>query len=622
MGAALLQAREARTGSLAFAMFFACCCMQCAGHVPPDLIPGASICASLLQDRAVSSRTADVPGVAERSNSSKEHGRGAASALEVASKKTNRTIAPHDPTPAVAEAARPSEVPVSSEGDAASATGQKTYVVVVPKFEHERERRSASAGVIENPYVEDAHGVDDTLEYDFLEILKVVGYFLMAVFIAYALWHLTCRNRLKERPLLTPPPTPEKEPPRNVPAAPVLQELKPNAAGAARPNTGPAMGASGPVAMLSPSISQTSSLPPPPPPPPDPARIDSDFVNNVNRTFTYITEGHSVPNTSQSLQRGPIAMPRPPFPALPHAKPQALLASSRLTAQPVLRAASLPPSRFLQEPVASPPPSRVTIAASQDHAMVLSPLRIVSSLAPAVRPVAASSRARTVSPVPQSRVAGTVVEPAAVCVADPRLGQESHFAIRSLRGMDLKQPDPIMFDVLDVDGRPVLRAHVVLPQNWHMDPGSESWHSSRKKGATSSPAITLSKVLTGGSGELQVGPLVACCRAGGEVDGRKSMYVYDSEDKLFAVISRDAARRRYVITSTRLGLDLFFEGSFNERVSITNGHGEQLARTQAATKDADSPVLSYWLHIAPHASTLEALAICGLVSIEVDEVEL
>merc|ERR1719329_1070125 len=119
-----------------------------------------------------------------------------------------------------------------------------------------------------------------------MEILRAMGYFFMALFVAYGIWHLTCKSRQVKGAPPSPPSSPEFQASRDVAELPALPEPTPSAAGAARlADTGQVMGASGPVgrpiASLSsnPSFSQSSSAPaPPPPPPPEPVRVDNEFV--------------------------------------------------------------------------------------------------------------------------------------------------------------------------------------------------------------------------------------------------------------------------------------------------------------------------------------------------------
>merc|ERR1719262_746815 len=71
------------------------------------------------------------------------------------------------------------------------------------------------------------------------------------------------------------------------------------------------------------------------------------------------------------------------------------------------------------------------------------------------------------------------------------------------------------------------------------------------------------------------------CRAGGEGGGRRSMYIYDKDDVLFGCIKRDVTRPRYVLTSSRGGLQLLFEGNFvGHTVSVLSDGREMLSHAE------------------------------------------
>merc|ERR1719267_386673 len=97
-----------------------------------------------------------------------------------------------------------------------------------------------------------------------------------------------------------------------------------------------------------------------------------------------------------------------------------------------------------------------------------------------------------------------------------------------------------------------MRAHVVLP--W---PTQDAGFKQRQ------PVITLCTMnpSTGMQEER-----LTFCRAGGEGAGRRSMYIHDKDDVLFGCIKRDVTRPRYVLTSSRGGLQLLFEGDFRRHV--------------------------------------------------------
>lgn len=193
---------------------------------------------------------------------------------------------------------------------------------------------------------------------------------------------------------------------------------------------------------------------------------------------------------------------------------------------------------------------------------------------------------------------------------DPMVAQPcAGVSVATLKGMDLRKMDSAVLHISSL-GAMVLQAHVALPR---CDVGmGGAWHSSRQ-GGLATPVIALRQVEPSSGAP---GALVACCRAGGEVDGHKSFYVYDSADNLYGIVSRDVARRRCILSSSRLGQELLFEGHFNESVAITDRRGGHVGQTRSSAGTG-----SYELELAPQAQALESLVLCALICIEVDEVE-
>lgn len=125
------------------------------------------------------------------------------------------------------------------------------------------------------------------------------------------------------------------------------------------------------------------------------------------------------------------------------------------------------------------------------------------------------------------------------------------------------------------------------------------------------PVVTL---FTIGSGEERL----AFCRAGCEGGGRRSMYIYDKDDELFGCIKRDVTRPRYVLTSSRGGLQLLFEGDFQKHlVNVRSESRDMLSHSEPCSMPADPGGHYYQVRIA--AGVDVGLIACGLLSIDAME---
>lgn len=158
-------------------------------------------------------------------------------------------------------------------------------------------------------------------------------------------------------------------------------------------------------------------------------------------------------------------------------------------------------------------------------------------------------------------------------------------------------------DILDLQGKPVMRAHVVLP--WPQDAAFKQ-RPAVVTLCTMNPSTTMPE------------ERLTFCRAGGEGGGRRSMYIYDKEDVLFGCIKRDVTRPRYVLTSSRGGLQLLFEGDFrHNNVNVLSDSREMLSHTEPSSMRGATGSSFYQVRII--AGIDVGLIVSGLLSIEAME---
>lgn len=188
-------------------------------------------------------------------------------------------------------------------------------------------------------------------------------------------------------------------------------------------------------------------------------------------------------------------------------------------------------------------------------------------------------------------------------------GSECVLAVRCLVSARLQQ---VEFDILDVNGKPVLRVEVSPQFASHSRP----WPSQLQR----SPTVTLKSLnpreSTGGF------VLCYCCNVTKEDEGsssKRNVYIYKDDDELFAHLMKDDIRKRYVLTSGRLGLQLLFEGNFEEHaVDISNESRELLAATEPGVMDFDPINKYYKLRVAADVDV--GLVLSGLLAIDQMEV--
>lgn len=190
-------------------------------------------------------------------------------------------------------------------------------------------------------------------------------------------------------------------------------------------------------------------------------------------------------------------------------------------------------------------------------------------------------------------------------------GSECILAVRCLVSARLQQ---VEFDVRDVNGKAVLRVEV---SPHFAGSGSRPWPAQLQR----SPVVTLKSLhpreTTGGF------ILAYCCNVIKEDEGwgaKRNVYIYKEDDELFAHLMKDEIRKRYVLTSGRLGLQLLFEGNFEEHaVDVTNEARELLAATEPSVMDFDPINKHYKLRVAADVDV--GLVLCGLLAIDQMEVK-
>jgi len=188
-------------------------------------------------------------------------------------------------------------------------------------------------------------------------------------------------------------------------------------------------------------------------------------------------------------------------------------------------------------------------------------------------------------------------------------GSECVLAVRTLVSARLQQ---VEFDILDVNGKPVLQVEVSPQFASHSRP----WPTQLQR----SPTVTLKSLhprdSTGGF------VLCYCCNVTKEDEGfgsKRNVYIYKDDDELFAHLMKDEIRKRYVLTSGRLGLQLLFEGNFEEHaVDVSNESRELLAATEPGVMDFDPVNKYYKLRVAADVDV--GLVLSGLLAIDQMEV--
>lgn len=171
------------------------------------------------------------------------------------------------------------------------------------------------------------------------------------------------------------------------------------------------------------------------------------------------------------------------------------------------------------------------------------------------------------------------------------------------------QKDQVEFDILDINGEPVLKVEVV-PSSGSARQNAKQIVSQRSR----SPTIILKSLQPR---ETTGGFVFAYCRITTKDDDsggkQQNVYIYKEDDELYAHLMKDEMRKRYVLTSGHHGLQLLFEGNFEEHVvNVTNESGDRVAATEPRVMHFD-PTKFYKLRVAANADV--GLVLCGLLMI-------
>jgi len=177
------------------------------------------------------------------------------------------------------------------------------------------------------------------------------------------------------------------------------------------------------------------------------------------------------------------------------------------------------------------------------------------------------------------------------------------------------QTQQVEFDILDINGEPVLKVEMQPIQPGQLSDrlrhGGKHMVSSQRN---RSPTIVLKSLQPR---ETTGGFVFAYCRVTTKDDDmgtkQQNVYIYKEDDELYAHLMKDEQRKRYVLTSGHHGLQLLFEGNFEEHVvNVTNESGERIAATEPRVMHFD-PTKFYKLRVAANADV--GLVLCGLLMI-------
>lgn len=278
----------------------------------------------------------------------------------------------------------------------------------------------------------------------------------------------------------------------------------------------------------------------------------------------------------------------------------AYLATQTLLATPETTSISLPPASMAYAP--APLASMMYAPSSQSHMPTAPPPMSAPPMAPS-SPLPAAALAPDVdsnSSNTRQLCPGLVVPRNSECVlalkALPRGQGDSWMPASSSR-------TSLRVDILDLAGQPVLRAQVQRP--WPVD---------------RAPVVRLASLrpMQGRMGATEKEEHLALARAGGNSGQRRSTYIYDCNDVLFGFLKRDVTRPRYVLTSSRGGLNLLFEGNFDmHEVSVYSERRDMLAHTEPCVLPHDPDAKYYQVRIAENIDV--GLIMSGLLAIDAME---
>mmetsp|Transcript_95432 Transcript_95432/g.253586 ORF Transcript_95432/g.253586 Transcript_95432/m.253586 type:complete len:609 (-) Transcript_95432:46-1872(-) len=175
-------------------------------------------------------------------------------------------------------------------------------------------------------------------------------------------------------------------------------------------------------------------------------------------------------------------------------------------------------------------------------------------------------------------------------------------------------------EVLDLRGKPVLRAMVARPLQW---PKVESDASSSAPPwtARTAPAVTLRMQQPVSNSGMPVSSsrffdssILSIGREGVTPEGRRIMFVYDDKGRLFGRLAKDPTRPRYVMASCRGEGAIYYDGLFrNNAVLIANDQQEQLADAEPCSMAFNPHGKFFRLRVSSGVDV--GLMLMGLVSI-------
>jgi len=199
------------------------------------------------------------------------------------------------------------------------------------------------------------------------------------------------------------------------------------------------------------------------------------------------------------------------------------------------------------------------------------------------------------------------------------LGSECVLAVRPAH-LHVDRPGAPNVEVFDMNGKSVLRLDLKRPLHWAdalQNPPSPS---------VVRPAVTL-RMMSKFDGNVtqQQSPadgqeiVLAKCREAKTADGQRCMYVYNSQEQVFACLTKDPEKhQRYLLSSIDANFEIIFDGIFRDyAVLVYNKRQEQLAGAEPCRLSFNLQDQFYKLQI--NSGVDVGLILCCLVAI--DEME-
>jgi hypothetical protein len=173
-------------------------------------------------------------------------------------------------------------------------------------------------------------------------------------------------------------------------------------------------------------------------------------------------------------------------------------------------------------------------------------------------------------------------------------------------------------EVFDMHGKPVLRLDLKRPLHF-----AEAVQNPTP--SVVNPAVTLRMLgrLNSNSAQQQLadghGMILARCREAKTADSQSCMYVYNSQEQVFACLTKDPEKQqRYLLSSIDADFEIIFDGIFRDyTVLIYNNRQEQLANAEPCRLSFNLHEQFYKLQI--NSGVDVGLVICCLAAI--DEME-